>query len=221
MIIENKKGRMMRNTLKTALLLLCLTLLSAETSPLHAADSFVQQQKLSLLLKNSETAYIGSKNGRIVGAVFVDALCGHCKHFKATLMEVMPNFKDARFNIIEYPIFGETSEMISKASMAAALQGEDKYLKFLEAMSKAGNSISIKQILGTATALKMDSSKLLQDMDSAKVKAQLDQFKSIGQSLDIHGTPYVIVGDEVFPGAMQADDLTAKIEEALKKKPSA
>jgi protein-disulfide isomerase len=218
---KNKKGIAMKATLKTALLLSCLTIVSAKTCTLHAVDSFVQQQKLSLLLKNSETAYIGSKNGRVVGAVFVDALCGHCKSFKSTLMEVMPKFKDARFNIIEYPIFGEASEMISKASMAAALQGEDKYLKFIEAMGKAGNAISINQILGTATALKMDSAKLLQDMDSGKVKAQLDQFKSIGESLDIHATPYVVVGDELFPGAMKANDLEDKIEEVLKKNPSA
>lgn len=208
----------MTSNLKKALFLSSIMFSTLFIADLRAeSPNFVSAQKISILLKDKEAPFIGDKEGQIIGAVFVDALCGHCKTFKSSLIEVLPKFKNVRFNILEYPIFGETSELIGRASIAAANQGAEKYQKFIEAMSHVGSTITLGQIKGTASALKMDSDKLEHDMYSKEVTAKMGQYINIGRSMNVEGTPYVIIGDETFAGALPATILEEKIHSALNK----
>lgn len=207
----------MKKILKTSIILAGTALTHLSAPALHAAaPGFAEAQKYSMILKDTNAPYIGAKNGRIIGAVFVDAQCGHCKDFKQSLLQVMPKFKDLRFNILEYPIFGQVSEQIGRASIAAADQGEGKYEKFVHALLQSG-ATSIDDIKEVATSVGLDTNKLVADMNSKEVTNKMGHYINLGKSLNVEGTPYVIIGDEAFPGAIPASALENKIEEASKK----
>lgn len=207
----------MKKILTLSILLAGTALAQFSTSISHAASAgFAEAQKYSIILKDTQAPYIGAKNGRIIGAVFVDAQCGHCKDFKESLLQVMPKFKDLRFNVLEYPIFGQVSEQIGRACIAASDQGEGKYEKFLQALLKSG-STTLDEIKEVAATVGLDASKLVADMNSKAVTDKMGHYINLGKSLNVEGTPYVIIGDESFPGAIPASALQNKIEEASKK----
>jgi len=58
----------------------------------------------------------------------------------------------------------------------------------------------------------LDTKKLAADMEGQEVQAELQNVRELAQRFEITGTPYLIIGNEAFPGAIPY----AKIIEALK-----
>jgi protein-disulfide isomerase len=65
-----------------------------------------------------------------------------------------------------------------------------------------------------AKKLGLDPVRLLHDMDDPAIQAQIDANLKLAQQLGIQGTPAMVVGDEMLPGAVDVAELKAAVAEA-------
>ena len=74
--------------------------------------------------------------------------------------------------------------------------------------------ITRQAIESEAKKLGLDSVRLLHDMDDPSIQARIDANLRLAHQLNIQGTPAMVVGDEMLPGAVDAAELKRAVLEA-------
>jgi protein-disulfide isomerase len=147
----------------------------------------------------------GNAAGDVSIVVFFDYNCGYCKQTLPQLQSVSKNDPLVRIVYKEFPVLGPKSTFAAKAALAAARQG--KYVEFHDALMTA-EVIDEDSIKSIAKTLSIDHSKLQKDMADPEIDEQITRNQRLAESLDINGTPAYILGDQLIPGAIDAETLT-------------
>jgi protein-disulfide isomerase len=74
-------------------------------------------------------------------------------------------------------------------------------------------------VFEAAEKVGLDVAQLKKDMADTAVTDALGRSEKLAKDLGIQGTPFMIIGDQSFPGAIKEDQMKAAIAEARKKKP--
>lgn len=154
----------------------------------------------------------GNAKGDVTIVEFMDYRCGYCKGVKPTLDEVIRADGRVRLVLKEFPILGPASRTASMAAIAAHQQG--KYLAYHNALMAYPNNLTDEVIFALARQVGLDVAKLKDDMKSPEVQALIEKTNKLAQDLGINGTPGFVIGDQIVPGAISADELKKKIAEA-------
>ena len=80
----------------------------------------------------------------------------------------------------------------------------------LKDQSKIGEKVEAN-VMKMAKEVGLDTEKLKEDMKGDVVARELRNVRDLAQRFEISGTPFLIVGEQAFPGAVPA----AQIETAL------
>jgi protein-disulfide isomerase len=96
---------------------------------------------------------------------------------------------------------------------------KDKYFAFHTELMKSEKKFDEAFLLDTAAKLGIDKAKLKAEMAKPEITAILDKIREIAADLGIRGTPAVILGDEMLPGAVPYEELKKLVDE--KRKPKA
>ena len=105
----------------------------------------------------------------------------------------------------DLPILGPASVLGSKALLAAQMQGG--YEKLRSAIMAAPPQTTTAMIKDAALRLGLDWPRLEHDMDDPTVKARLDENLKLARSIGVDGTPALIIGGDLLPGAMDLGEL--------------
>ena len=157
----------------------------------------------------------GNPHGDVTIVEFFDVRCPYCRKLEPDMAKLLAADKGVRLVYKDLPILGPASTLGSKALLAA--QRQNAYEKFRDAVMKLPD-ITMTSLEGAAKKLGLDWARLAKDMDDPAVKAQLDANLEIAHTLNIQGTPALIVGEQVVPGAVDADELKKLVAEARKAK---
>jgi protein-disulfide isomerase len=111
----------------------------------------------------------------------------------------------------EFPILGEESVQAARAALAAYRQG--LYLPFHFALMHS-EDLSLEGVMQTAAEVGLDTDQLAADMQLPEIQEELSANYALARELGIEGTPAFVVGEELIPGAVSEERLTALIEEA-------
>lgn len=168
----------------------------------------------SEILADPGSPIAGNAKGDVSIAVFFDYNCGYCKQTVPKLQSISEKDPMVRIVFKEFPVLGPQSAFGAKAALAASRQG--KYVEFHNALMTAESTDedSIKTISKT---LGIDYSKLQKDMADPQIDEQITRNQRLAESLDINGTPAYIIGDQIIPGAVDAESLTRFIQIERKK----
>ncbi len=162
----------------------------------------------------SDLPVAGNAKGDVTIVEFMDYRCGYCKGVKPTLDEVVRGDGKIRVVFKEFPILGPASRVASMAAIAAHKQG--KYLAFHNALMGYPNNLTDEVIFALARQVGLDVAKLKDDMKAPEVQALIEKTNKLAQELGINGTPAFIIGDQIIPGAVNADELKKRVAEARK-----
>jgi len=165
----------------------------------------------SQIFSDPMTPVSGNLEGDVTVVEFFDYQCGYCKRMFPAMMSVMENDPNVRIVWKELPILGEVSRFAAEAAMAAAKQ--DKYLEFHTAVMGHRGRLSEEVVLRRAQSVGIDVEQLQADMKSDEIKAYLDGNLELARSLNISGTPAMIIGDKLVPGAISNEQIVSIIEE--------
>jgi protein-disulfide isomerase len=164
-------------------------------------------------LYNDPVTPAAGASGHAVQVVeFFDYRCPFCRRVDPVIWKLLDENRNLRVVFKELPILGDESVLAAKASLASYRQGA--YLKFHEALMSQSGHLTSETVTGIAGQLGLDLQKFNEDMKSAEISATIESNRKLAESLQIEATPSFVIGGELVPGALNADDLRAKIAKA-------
>ena len=160
---------------------------------------------LRTLHEDAGDPFIGNPDASIVIYEFSDYNCGYCKRVFTPLQQLLAEDDDAKLVVKEFPILSQTSMLAAQAAVAAQAQGV--FPAFHVAMMTARGSVSIDSIMAAAREAGADLDRLRADMNSAKVAMIIERTRATARQLNISGTPALVIGTQVIPGAIGIDEM--------------
>ena len=163
------------------------------------------EMAMSILREDAGDPILGNPDGNFVIYEFTDYNCGYCKRVFQPLQELLAGDSEIRLVIKEFPILSQTSVLAAQAGIAAQAQGV--FPEFHVAMMTARGAISMESILDAAETAGADTARLPADMNSPAVAAIIDRTRAAAQALEISGTPGLVIGSQVIPGAISIEQM--------------
>jgi protein-disulfide isomerase len=154
----------------------------------------------------------GNPKGDVTIVEFFDYNCGFCKRAFAPLMNTVAEDGKIRLILKEFPILGPNSVIASRATMAAEKQG--KYLDMHKALYLHKGSLDEDSIMEVARSVGLDTARLRRDMADPAYDKTIARNEALAEALGISGTPSFVIGDDMHPGALTAEQLQVAIKEA-------
>jgi protein-disulfide isomerase len=156
----------------------------------------------------------GNPKGDATIVEFFDYRCPYCKEIEPRLDALLLEDRKLRIVYKEFPILGAASVFATHAALASKKQG--KYAEFHRAMMAARGNISDDTVLAVAASVGLDIAKLKQDMSAPEIDRIIQKNYALAQALHIDGTPGIVVGDTLVPGAVDIATLRKDIASARK-----
>lgn len=162
----------------------------------------------------------GKEDAKKTIFLWSDYSCPYCRRVHAELARVMADRDDVRVVLKNFSIHGDLSDAPAKAVIAAKLQGNDKAAaldrKLMEKdyytaddrkdPAKLADKIH-KNVMALAAEVGLDTAQLERDMNGPVVARELKNVRDLAQQFEISGTPYLIIGEKAFPGAIPYDQI--------------
>ena len=167
----------------------------------------------------------GKEDAKRTIFLWSDYSCPYCRRVHGELARVMEARDDVRVVLKNFSIHGELSDTPAKAVIAAKLQGNDKAAALdkllmdkeyytqddLKDRSKLGDKIK-KNVMKLAGEAGLDTAQLEKDMNGEVVARELKNVRDLAQRFEISGTPYLVIGEEAFPGAIPYDQIIKALD---------
>ena len=166
------------------------------------------------LLRSTASPALGNPKGDVTVVEFFDYQCPYCRKVVEPVFNAVAKDGKVRIVMKELPILGPESTYAAKAALAAHKQG--KYRELHLALMDQKTKLSEAVVIAAAEKLGLDTKRLKRDMDSPDIDDEIKQNIELAHALQINGTPAFIVGNQIAPGAIDGDRLTAMIKEARK-----
>lgn len=157
------------------------------------------------LFKDDKAPFLGNKDGDITIVEFFDFNCGYCKKVLPELQEVVKSDPNLKVVFRDYPILSDSSKTASKWALAAHKQ--DKYFPFHAALMDHKGPITDDVLVKVAGDVGLDIAKAKTDIGGTEILIQLEKNNQLATQVGVRGTPAFVIGDELFPGALPADEL--------------
>jgi len=170
-----------------------------------------QQAGLAILHDDQDDPVMGNRAGRLSVYEFSDYNCGYCKRVFEPIQQMLRDNPDVRLVIKEFPILSQSSLVAAKAAIAAEKQG--KFDDYHVAMMTYRGQITTDTIMRIAQQSGIDVAQLQIDMEAAETAAIIQRTRNAATALNINGTPGIVIGDTIIPGAISLDELTKLITE--------
>ena len=164
-----------------------------------------KKQNAIKLLKNIENPGIFQKQADITIYEFFDYNCGYCKSVVKTIMNILSEDKKINVVFVEFPILSQQSYIAAKAALASKKQ--DLYDNFHLSLMKIKGKVDEEKVFSTAKRIGLDINKLKIDMNNPEIEQQLMKNREIAKLLNLNGTPAFIIGDIIYPGALDLNNL--------------
>ncbi|MDC3235189.1 DsbA family protein [Candidatus Puniceispirillum sp.] len=160
---------------------------------------------LKKLRRDDGDPVMGNVNGSLVIYEFSDYNCGYCKRMFPTIQQLLAKNDDIRLVVKEFPILSQSSLIAARAGVAAQKQG--KFRAFHREMMIYRGQVSEATIMTAARTAQLDLKQLRRDMDSPATNAIIDRTRDSAAALDLNGTPALVVGETIIPGAVSIEKL--------------
>jgi protein-disulfide isomerase len=156
----------------------------------------------------------GDPHGDVTIVEFFDTRCPYCRKMEPTMESFLAQDHRVRLVYKDLPILGPASVLGTKALLAAQKQGA--YVKMREAVMKLPPDTTLPQLEATARGLGLDWPRMARDMDDPAIQARIDANLKLAHDLGIQGTPALVIGTDLVPGAVELPDLRKAVAEARK-----
>ena len=147
----------------------------------------------------------GNPKGDITIVEFFDTRCPYCRRMEPTMAQLLQQDHSVRLVYKDLPILGPESVLAAHALLAAQMQ--NGYEKLRTALMQAPPGYTKEQILAIARKVGLDDARLGHDMDDAAITARIDANLRLARDLGLDGTPALVIGDTLVPGAVELADL--------------
>lgn len=161
-------------------------------------------------LSNVDNPKLTRKDSDIIIYEFFDYNCRYCKVVMQSLFNVFEKDKKVDVVFVEFPILSESS--LAASLSALAFNKQNKYFEIHSRLMNFKGKIDQKLIFSIANELKIDKKQLKKDISETYLMEVIKKNRQIAQQLNIQGTPAFIIGNKIYPGAMNEDEILKAIK---------
>ncbi len=184
----------------------------AERRDRTAAQRAALAQQREALFGDAADPVKGNPRGDVTIVEFFDARCGFCKQMHPAMEALLARDRNVRVVMKDLPILGPPSVMASRALLAAQRQG--KYAALYDALMTLRGEVTEPVLRQQAERAGLDWARLRRDMDDPAIQRRIDANLRLAQTLGIEGTPALVVGQTLVPGAVDLPALERLVAEA-------
>lgn len=168
------------------------------------------------LFNSQHQVTLGNPNGDVTMVEFFDYNCGYCKRALDDMMTLIKGDPKLKVVLKEMPVLSQGSMEAAQVAVAVAMQDKSgkRYLDFHQKLLLGRGQADKARALAMAKEAGADMARLEKDMNSADVKAALEESFKLAEVLGFQGTPSYVIGNEAVVGAVGVKDLQAKINNA-------
>ncbi|MBV8095666.1 MAG: DsbA family protein [Acetobacteraceae bacterium] len=196
--------------LREALLALQADEAAKREAATHAA---IAAQHAALVSPQDPVA--GNPDGDVTIVEFFDVRCPYCRRLEPDMAQLLTQDRGVRLVYKDLPILGPASMLGARALIAAQLQGGPAaYEKLRTALMQSGPDITKETIRAEAVRAGLDWDRLQRDMENPAVQQRIDQNLKLAHSLGIQGTPAMVIGGDLLPGAVDVAELRQLVAKA-------
>ncbi|WP_375597325.1 DsbA family protein [Devosia sp. Naph2] len=153
---------------------------------------------------------LGNPEGDVTLVEFFDYNCGYCRTAVPDMAALLAEDPNLRIVLKEFPIL--SNESIDAARIGVLVGESDAdYWNFHAALFTSRGKVDKSVALAAAQDLGLSPVELELQMNEPRVAETIQSSYEIAQALGITGTPTYIIGNEIIPGAIGADELRARI----------
>ena len=193
-----------------------LAALQAEDSSREAAaDDDAVRANRQALDHTAGDPVAGNPQGDVTVVEFYDPRCPYCRAMLPVMDQLVGSDPRVRVVFKDIPILGRGSVLESKALLAAQMQGGDAaYLRLQDVLMHDAAQPTTETLGQDARKAGLDAGRLLTDMGAEAVQARIDANLALAQALHVQGTPALVVGSQMIPGAVELPTLRAAVTAA-------
>ena len=200
-----------------------ITAMQAQESELKnkAVRSYVRSNAGKMM---ADAPILGNRDAKKTIFIWTDFSCPFCRRVHGELARVLDERDDVRVVIKNFSIHGALSDGPARAAIAAKMQDADKAAAFVDMMmtrdyysqddmkdqSKLASKVEAN-IMKMAKEAGLNTEKLKSDMKTETVARELSNVRELAQRFEINGTPFLIIGDEAFPGAIPYEQINSAL----------
>lgn len=177
-----------------------------------AQDTIVSRKKD--IFEDAAAPNVGAKDADVLVAEFFDYHCGYCKHMLPVITQLLNEDKKVRVVFRELPILSEDSNLAARAALAVYKLNPDKYFAYHSALMKESGKFELSKLADLAKKMGVNEAKFKAAVQSPELADEIKKNHELSQALAISGTPALIVGNKLIPGAVGIEELKAAIKEA-------
>ena len=168
----------------------------------------------------ADAPILGNTEAKNTIFVWTDFSCPYCRRVHGELERVLADRDDVRVVVKNFSIHGPLSDAPAKAVIAAKLQSQEKAAKLVSMLmtrnyytqddmkdqAKLGEKVH-NNVMKMAKEAGLNVTQLEKDMKGEVVSRELANVRDLAQRFEINGTPFLIIGDQAFPGAIPYDQI--------------
>lgn len=159
--------------------------------------------------------FIGDKNAKVAVVEFFDYNCGACKFMFKSIDKLNTEGLDGiKVVFREYPIFGEESDKLAKVGLALYKVAPEKYYDFHAKMMNHKGKADVDQAYTYAEEAGVSRDAIQKELGATNYGDIIEAGKELGNKLKVRGTPFMIIGNEPVPHAVDEAELRKRIAEA-------
>jgi protein-disulfide isomerase len=187
---------------------------SQEAAATAAMDRQLAAANRDALVNDGHSYVGGNPDGDITIVEFMDYRCGYCRRAFDEVNALLAQDGNIRFIVKEYPILGDQS--LAAAQFAVAVQqihGDAVYRDVHDALMLLESDVSSVVLGQLADAYGLDPAPILAAMETPAVMDVLTANQTLGQAMQITGTPTFVIGDQMVRGYVPLDQMIALVND--------
>jgi len=172
------------------------------------------------LFTDMSSPAVGSADADVTIIEFFDYHCGYCKKMLPTFSQLVQEDKKVRVIFREFPILSEDSILAARAALAFNNLNKERYFEYHTAIMNMRGKYTEQNLGAKAQRLGVTPEALLAEMQKPEITAILEKNRKIADDFGIRGTPALIIGDQMMPGAISYADLKKVVADTRAAKPT-
>ena len=163
----------------------------------------------------ADAPILGNVDAKNTIFIWTDFSCPYCRRVHGELDKVLKERDDVRVVVKNFSIHGDLSDAPARAVIAAKIQDNAKAAALVESLmtkeyyssddmkdrAKLGEKVKAN-VLKFAKEAGLDTKQLEADMQGEVVTRELANVRGMAQEFEINGTPFLIINEKAFPGAI-------------------
>jgi protein-disulfide isomerase len=176
-----------------------------------AAASAIATQR-GALVGDPADPVAGNPDGDVTVVEFYDPRCPYCREMVPVMAALLQADPQIRLVYKDIPILGAASVLESRALLAAQRQGG--YARLQKAVMLGTGTPDAAALRGEAERQGLDGARLSRDMADPAIQAKLDDNIRLATALHVEGTPALVIGERMIPGAVSLAELERAVAAA-------